>query len=272
MIFKYIAAILFLFVLLNKSESISLNKRVKNIPKCCPIGLVYRRHPQTGNWYCGAESDYDDKDDEYFRKSIEIQYQILQKRTTCSVQLINTLSTNSKLQVTVEGKLRINYELLVDENFCLEMDGEQNILGVFTCDDEQAAKEKTSTNEIDYSANEIQQVMETKNRVSNVFESSNNRIISKCCHYGEGLQKRYDGTWICQPQLDFTHPKDFLASKALQYYTHPTCMKTSKYYDINIGNVQNPLKFIENNLYIQLYTDYCLDRENGSDRVMIFYC
>lgn len=270
MILKYIiAAVLLLTVLLHKSESISLNKRLKNIPKCCPIGLAYRRHPQTGDWYCAAENE-DNKDDEYFLKSIEIQYQILQKSSRCNVKLVKQLYTNSKLQVTVEGKLRINYDLLVDENFCLEKDGEQNILGVFTCDND----EGTLSNEVDYSSNEIQQVMETKNRVSNVFESAalTQRPISKCCHYGEGLQKRHDGTWICQPQMSFTHPKDFLAYKNLQYYTHPTCMKNSKYYDINIGDVQNPLKFIENNLYIQLFIDYCLERENGSDRVMIFYC
>lgn len=271
MTFKYIiTAISFLIVLLNKTEGISLNKRLPNIPKCCPIGLAYRRHPETGSWYCGTESDY--VDDAYLRKTIEIQYQILQKSKSCTVKLVKSINPNSKLQVTLEGKLRINNELLVDKNYCLENDGEQNILGVFSCNNDEQTKQKQLMTEIDDTANEIQEVFETKNRVSNVFESTFKRPISKCCHYGEGLQKRDDGTWICQPQLAFTYPKDFLTFKDLKYHTHQTCMDKSKYYDVNIGSINNPLKFIENNLYIQLYSEYCLDRVNRSDKVMIFYC
>lgn len=242
-------------------ESISLNKRLKNIPKCCPIGLAYRRHPETGKWYCGSD-EYKD-DDEYFRKSIKIQYQILQRRTRCEVNLIKPINMNSKLQVTVDGKLRINYNYLVDENFCIEKDGEQNILSVFTCDE----PEKKISNEID--SHEVQQVMETKNRMS--FEE-NSKVIPKCCHYGEGLARNTGGVWICQPLSRSINPRDFLAAKNLQYHTHPTCMRTSKYYDSNIGNIRDPLQFVRNNFYIQLYSEYCVDRENRSDRVMIFYC
>lgn len=257
--------VLFLLFFPSDSWGISLNKRLPNIPKCCPIGLNYRRHPDTGDFYCGNENEA--KNDEYYKKSIEIQYQILQKRTNCKVKLVKMINKNSKLQITVDEKLRINYDVVVGGNYCLEKDGEQNSLGVFSCINEENTKE----NEIDDSLNEIQTPMETKNRAS-LPKTVKNGIISKCCAYGEALQRRKDNVWVCGPQIRTTSPRDFLSAKNLEHQTHPTCMKRSKYYDLNVSDIQNPTKFLQNNLYIQIYSDYCLDRVNNSDRVMIFYC